>query len=75
MSGRIDPERFERLIRAIEAQTNAINRLVQVIERKHSAATKKTRQRRVIVPPDRPIKITPLVEATVARALARHGHG
>lgn len=74
MSGRIDSERFERLIRAIEAQTNAINRLVQVMEHKRSATTTKARsarQRRVVIA-ERPVNVTPAVEAAVNLALARH---
>jgi hypothetical protein len=64
-------DRLERLISAIEAQTNAINRMVQVSEGKQKRSTdaRRNRMRRVVV--DKPITVTPVVQAAVKRALAR----
>jgi hypothetical protein len=64
-------DRLERLIAAQEAQTNAINRLVQTLEGKHKRTeqSRRTRMRRAVV--DKPITVTPIVEAAVKRALAR----
>lgn len=65
-----DAERIERLIAAQEAAANAMNRLVQVLEDKRKRReTRAPKQRRVVL--DKPIEVTPLVEATVRRALAR----
>ena len=68
-------ERLERLIAAQEATTNAIVRLVQVLEgrRAKRLETKAARSRRRPVA-DAPIAITPAVSAQVNRALARLGH-
>lgn len=66
--------RFERLIAATEAQTNAINRLVQVLSKKHASndQSRRTRMRRTVTA-ERPIAVTPMVEAAVERALKRVG--
>lgn len=66
-----ETERQERLIVALESQANAINRLVQVLEGKAERRTSKRARR---VPLERkPITVTPMVEASVKRALARVG--
>lgn len=63
-------DRLERLIAAQEAQTNAVNRLVQLLERGYRAREQvRSRTRRVVA--DKPIVVTPMVEAAVKRALAR----
>jgi hypothetical protein len=71
MDGAEDSERLERLIAAMESQANAINRLVQTLEGKKKRRTDAaaTRMRRTVV--DKPITVTPVVEAAVKRALAR----
>lgn len=63
-----DDERLERLIAANEAAANAINRLVQLLERKESR--RRTRNTTVRKAP-RPITISPEVAAVADRALAR----
>jgi len=70
----IDEARFERLITAIEKQTNALNRLIQVLENKRQkkATGTATRLRRAVT--DKPIVTTPAVRAAVERALRRAGH-
>lgn len=66
----VDGERIERLIRAIDAQTNMLARVVGLFETKaRTKAQPSARLRRV--PADRPIKVTPIVQAAVKRALAR----
>jgi hypothetical protein len=70
---RENDQRLDRLISAMESQANAINRLVQTLEgkRKRRTDAAATRMRRAVV--DKPITITPLVEAAVKRTLARVG--
>ena len=69
-----DAERIDRLIAAQEAQTNMLGRLIQVLQderarkRQASAAGK---ARRPVLQATKPIKVTPMVEAQVKRALAR----
>ena len=67
-------KRMDRLITVIESQTNAINRLVQVIEDKRRSRAKgvDTRMRRTA--PNKVIAATPLVQAAVDRALRKAGH-
>jgi hypothetical protein len=63
--------RLDRLISAVEAQTNTLSRLVRVLEpktKKHDGAAN-VRMRRA--PLDRPIVVTPIVQAAVKRALAK----
>jgi hypothetical protein len=64
-------QRLDRLIAAMESQANAINRLVQTLEGKKKRRTDAaaTRRRRAVI--DKPITITPMVEAAVKRTLAR----
>lgn len=62
-------ERLERLIAAIESQANAVNRLVQVLEKKSKKEPRAPRLRKASV--DRPLVVTPLVQAAVSRALAK----
>jgi len=68
-----DAEQFERLIAAIEANTNAQTRLVQELagKRARKGETRAQRQRRLTL--DKPITVTPIVAASVDRALARVG--
>jgi hypothetical protein len=64
--------RMERLIAAMEAQANAVNRLVQALTHKQAKSVEQKRAaplRRV--PLDAPIVVTPIVEAAVKRALAK----
>ena len=63
--------RMERLITAIEALTNMLGRFVGFFEaRRPRAGTQASpRLRRAVA--DKPIKITPVAEAAVKRALAR----
>ena len=63
-----DAERLDRLITAVERMTNMLGRLIGALETKHVPRAT-TRMRRV--PADKPITVTPLVEAAVKRALAR----
>lgn len=63
-------DRIDRLITAIEAQTNMLARVVGLFETKaRTKAQPSARLRRV--PADRSIKVTPIVQAAVKRALAR----
>lgn len=71
MADRDSADRTDRLIAAVEAQTNAIGRLVQSLEasQKKSKRAAVGRLRRAVL--DEPIVVTPIVEAAVNRALAR----
>lgn len=64
-------ERIERLIAAIESNTNTSTRLLQELLGKRARKREPTaaRQRRVAL--DKPIVVTPLVEAAAKRALER----
>jgi hypothetical protein len=64
-------ERFERLIAAIESNTNANARLLQELQGKRARKreSRAARQRRVAL--DKPVVVTPLVEAAARRALER----
>jgi hypothetical protein len=65
-----DAERLERLIAAQEAQTNAINRLVQELQDARKKRTAKVvRTRRA---PTRTVVVTERAEALAKAALARH---
>ena len=64
-----DAARLERLITVVEVQTNMLGRLIGLLEPKRRSDGTATRQRRTSA--DRPIKVTPLVQAAVKRALAR----
>lgn len=68
-------ERLERLIRALEVQTNLLGRLVALEEAKRTrqVSGRATRTRRVA--DDKPIPVTPIVAAAVRRALARVNRG
>lgn len=63
--------RLDRLISAVEAQTNALSRLVRLLEpktkRRDDAASARVRR----APLDQPIVVTPIVQAAVKRALAK----
>jgi hypothetical protein len=63
--------RVERLINAIEAQTNMIGRLVRLLEPKAKAEPKPGRVASRRVPLDRPIAVSPIVQAAAKRALAK----
>ncbi len=71
MNARDGDERLDRLSAAIESQVNVVNRLVQTLEAKQKSgkSAKAARLQRAVL--DRPIVITPMVEAAVKRALAR----
>lgn len=71
MSARDGEERLDRLIAAIESQVNVVNRLVQTLEakQKRGKSAAATRLQRAVL--DRPIVVTPMVEAAVKRAFAR----
>ena len=71
MADRDTADRTDRLIAAVEAQTNAIGRLVQTLEATHEKSTRAAvgRLQRAVL--DKPIVVTPMVEAAVKRALAR----
>ena len=64
--------RLDRLISAVEAQTNILSRLVRLLEpktkRRDDAASVRLRR----APLDKPIAVTPIVQAAVNRALAKH---
>lgn len=64
-----DDERIERLITSQEVMANAINRLVQVLDRKQRRQAA-PRARRAV---KRPAVITDRAEATARAALARLG--
>jgi hypothetical protein len=65
-----DADRLERLIAAQEAQTNAINRLVQELQdARKKRTTKAVRTRRA---PTRTVVVTERAEALARAALARH---
>jgi hypothetical protein len=64
-----DPERDARLLAAMEAQTNAINRLVQVLENKQQrAGLRASRQRRDV---ERTGVVNDRVKAAANSAVAR----
>ena len=74
----ISDEQLERLIAAQEANTNAMLRLVRFLEdeqRRKLNAKAPGRSRRTVKPTNRPVDVTPLVEAKVRRALAELGEG
>lgn len=66
-----DDLRFDRLITALESQANAVNRLVQVLEHKTKRSTRPRAARLRQPALDKPIMVTPLVQAAVKRALAK----
>lgn len=64
--------RLERLLTALEALTNMLARLVGVFEASVSRnGARSARSRRIA--PEKPISVTPVVQAAVKRALARIG--
>ena len=65
--------RIERLIAAQEAQTNALNRLIQLLENKRVRGEKGKATRMRNVSAAKPIAVSPLVRASVDRALKKAG--
>lgn len=63
--------RLDRLISAVEAQTNALSRLLRLLEpntkRRDDGASVRLRRAQL----DKPIVATPIVQAAVKRALAK----
>ncbi len=64
-------EQVNRLIGAIERNTNATAQLVQTMQTKN--ARKRVRARNVPVVAEKPMLVTPLAKAAAQRALARVG--
>lgn len=64
--------RLDRLISAVEAQTNALARLVRLLEPKTKRSEDAASVRLRRAPLDEPIVVTPIVQAAVNRALAKH---
>jgi hypothetical protein len=62
-------ERIDRLVAAQEAQTNALTRLLQVMQ--EAQAKKRSKAKRPVLA--KPIETSPMVQAQVKRALARYG--
>lgn len=63
-----DTDRLERLIASNEAAANAINRLVQVLERKEQPRIRAKRARREVT---RTAELTPRAQEAADRAIAR----
>jgi hypothetical protein len=61
--------RLDRLVSAVEAQTNVLSRLVRLLEPNTKRREASVRLRRA--PLDKPIVVTPIVQAAVKRALAK----
>jgi hypothetical protein len=71
MTGNDQGERLDRLIAVMESLVNVVSRLVQTLEGKQRKreSVRGTRLPRAVL--DKPIVVTPMVEAAVKRALAR----
>jgi uncharacterized protein YdgA (DUF945 family) len=67
-----EAERMERLIAANEAAANAMNRLVQLLEKREEKKAPAARVRRVHERPATAV-VTDRVEALAKQALARRG--